>query len=157
PKPTPSLKPTPAPTKKAISTVPPQAAATKTEVAAPELIEQGKKLYRSQKFKPALGKFEAALALDPLNDEALGLAAVTSFRLDNQQQSRDYFLRRAGLVNQKDSVKAYSYYRVALTHWRETHDLVAKFVEIKEGKVVVNIPEESLPAVNKGVDDGLEY
>jgi hypothetical protein len=156
-KPSSASKTTLATARKTESTASPQGAAAKTDGSATELIEQGKKLYRSQRFKPALAKFEAALALDPLNDEALGLAAVTSFRLDNQPQSREYFLRRADLLNQKDSVKAYSYYRVALTYWREVHDLVAKFEEIKEGKVAASIPDESLAAVRKGVDDGLEY
>ncbi|MGH9754870.1 MAG: hypothetical protein ACREA2_19000, partial [Blastocatellia bacterium] len=99
----------------------------KPDLSAAQLVEQGKALYRAQRFKPALAKFEAALKLEPENDEALSLAAVTAFRLDLQPQSRDYFIRRANLTGQKDSVKAFSYYRVALTYWREIHDLVAKF------------------------------
>jgi tetratricopeptide (TPR) repeat protein len=121
-----------------------------------QLIEQGKALYRAQKFKPALAKFEAALKLAPLNDEALGLAAVTAFRLDNQPQSRDYFLRRALLPGQKDSVKAFSFYRVALTYWREVHDLVAKSTEIRAGKVIVAVPEESRANVRLKVEIGLD-
>ncbi len=134
---------------------PPQDA--KPEPAAADLITQGKSLYRSLRFKQALAKFEAALKLDPEHDEALGLAAVTAFRLDNQVQSRDYFLRRADLPNQKESVRAFSYYRVALTYWREVHDLVAKFGEIKDDKLVFEIPEQDELDVKRGIENGLEY
>src|SRR5262249_24868405 len=107
-------------------------AQTKTTPTVPPLIDQGKKHIPTPRLNPARAKFEAALKMEPNNDEALGLAAVTAFRLDNQPQSRDFFVRRAGLPGQKDSIKAFSYYRVALTYWREVHDLVAKFAEIKE-------------------------
>ncbi len=133
------------------------ASAVRPDQSVAELIEQGKALYRSQRFKLALAKFEAALKLEPDNDEALGLAAVTAFRLDNQQQSRNYSIRRADLPNQKDSVKAFSYYRAALTYWREVHDLVAKFGEIKEGKVIFTIPEEDRVNVRNGIESGLGY
>jgi tetratricopeptide (TPR) repeat protein len=129
----------------------------KSDPQATQLIEQGKSLYRAQRLKPALAKFEAALKLEPENDEALGFAAVTAFRLDLQSQSRDYFIRRAGLTKQTDSVKAFSYYRVALTYWREVHDLVAKFGEIKENKVVAPIPEQNRGEVQSGIKNGLEY
>jgi len=132
-------------------------AQTKPAPSVAQLIEQGKSLYRTQKFKPALAKFEAALKLAPENDEALGLAAVTAFRLDNQQQSRDYFMRRAILPGQKDSVKAFSYYRVALTYWREVHDLVSKSSEIKAGKVIVAVPEENRADVRLKIVIGLDY
>ena len=132
-------------------------AQTKSTPSVAQLIDQGKELYRTQRFNPALAKFEAALKMEPNNDEALGLAAVTAFRLDNQPQSRDFFVRRAGLPGQKDSVKAFSYYRVALTYWREVHDLVAKFAEIKEGKVVVDVPEENQADVRSKIKNGLEY
>src|SRR5262245_66603280 len=122
-----------------------------------QLIEQGKAQYRAQRLKPALAKFEAALKLEPENDEALSLAAVTAFRLDLQSQSRAYFLRRANLKGQKDSVKAFSYYRVALSYWREVHDLVAKFVGIKENKVVVTTPEQNRVSIRFGINNGLEY
>jgi len=121
------------------------------------LVEQGKTLYRAQHFKPALAKFEAALKLEPENDEALSLAAVTAFRLDLQAQSRDYFIRRADLKGQRDSVKAFSYYRAALTYWREVHDLVAKFVGIKENKVIAAIPEQNRADIQSGIKNGLEY
>jgi tetratricopeptide (TPR) repeat protein len=132
-------------------------AQTSKQPSVAELIEQGKVLYRSQRFKQALAKFEAALKLEPENDEALGLAAITAFRLDSQPLSRDYFTRRANLPGQRDSVRAFSYYRIALTHWREVHDLVAKFTEVKEGKVVVTIPEGSRASVQYGIESGLEY
>src|SRR5262249_61814478 len=122
-----------------------------------ELIEQGKTHYRAQRFKPALAKFEAALNLEPRNDEALGLAAITSFRLDNQPQSRDYFVRRANLPSQKDSVKAFSYYNVALTYWREVYDLVSKFFEIKKGKDVIAIPQQNRAAVRSSSEYCLKY
>jgi len=48
------------------------------------LILQGKDQYRKARYVQALQKFEAALKLEPLNDEALGLGADTAFRLDNQ-------------------------------------------------------------------------
>ena len=133
------------------------AAGVKSGLTAAQLIEQGKALYRPQRLKPALAKFEAALKLEPENDEALSLAAVTAFRLDLQPQSRDYFVRRADLKGQKDSVKAFSYYRVALTHWREVHDLVAKFVGIKGNKVVVTPPEQNRADIQSGINSGLEY
>ncbi len=131
--------------------------AQKPDPSAAQLIEQGKALYRAGRLKPALAKFEAALKLEPGNDEALGLAAVTAFRLDLQSQSRDYFMRRANLAGQKDSVKAFSFYRVALTYWREVHDLVAKFVSIKENKVVALIPEDRRAEIRSGIESGLKY
>jgi len=121
------------------------------------LVEQGKTLYRSQHFKTALAKFEAALKLEPENDEALSLAAVTAFRLDLQAQSRDYFIRRASLKTQRDSVKAFCYYRAALTYWREVHDLVAKFVGIKESKAIASIPDQNREEIRSDIKDGLEY
>src|SRR5262249_22757442 len=152
-----SPKPTPTPARKTEANASTAAASAKSAPSVAELIEQGKTHYRAQRFKPALAKFEAALNLEPKNDEALGLAAITAFRLDNQPQSRDYFLRRANLPNQKDSVKAFSYYRVALTHWREVHDLVSKFGEIKEGKVVITVPEQNQADVRSGIENGLKY
>jgi hypothetical protein len=134
-----------------------QAADAKSDLSAVQLIGQGKALYRAQRLKPALAKFEAALKLDPENDEALSLAAVTAFRLDLQPQSRHYFVRRADLKGQKDSVKAFSYYRVALTYWREAHDLVAKFAGIKGNKVAAPTPEQNREDIRSGINKGLEY
>jgi len=133
------------------------AAGASSDLGAARLLEQGKALYRTQRLKPALAKFEAALKLAPENDEALSLAAVTAFRLDLQSQSRVYFLRRANLKGQKESVKAFSYYRVALSYWREVHDLVAKFVGIKGNKVVVTIPELNRAEIRFGIQKGLEH
>lgn len=146
PKPTPSKKPDPA--------IPSPSPAP---VTAAELITQGKTLYRAAKFRPALTKFEAALRLEPGNDEALGLAAITAFRLDNQATARGYFLRRAELPRQKDSIKAYSLYRVALTYWRVAHDLIAKYGEIKEGKVVFALPEDKSEEARAHINNGLDY
>jgi hypothetical protein len=129
----------------------------KSNQPAAQLVEQGKRLYLAQQFKLALAKFEAALKLAPENDEALSLAAVTAFRLDLQAQSREYFIRRANLAGQKDSVKAFSYYRAALTCWREVHDLVAKFVEIKENKILAPIPDQNRAEIQSGIKTGLEY
>jgi TonB family protein len=149
----PPARPTPQPSKKAESPSP----APTPQLSAFDLITQGKSLYRSQRFKQALAKFESALKLEPENDEALGLAAVTAFRLDNQAQSREYFQRRADLPDQKDSVKAFSFYRIALTYWREVHDLVAKFSELKDNKVAVELPEREGLDLKYGIENGLEY
>jgi len=129
----------------------------KPNLSAAQFVEQGKTLYRAQQFKLALARFEAALKLEPENDEALSLAAATAFRLDLQAQSRDYFIRRAALNGQKDSVKAFSYYRTALTYWREVHDLVAKFVEVEENRVTAAVPEQDREDVRSGIANGLEY
>jgi hypothetical protein len=149
----PPPKPTPSPAKKTDAASP-----TPTpEPTAVDLIAQGKTLYRSQRFKQALAKFESALKQEPENDEALGLAAVTAFRLDSQAQSRDYFQRRADLPGQKDSVKAFSFYRIALTYWREVHDLVGKFSEVKDNQVTVNLPEREGLDLKYGIENGLVY
>ncbi len=135
----------------------PQAPQEKSDLPAAELISQGKALYRTAKFKMALAKFEAALEQEKDNDEALGLAAETSFRLDSQGAARDYFLRRAELPGQKDSVKAYSYHRAAMTCWREAHDLVAKYIELKNGKVTHNFPESAKREASETINNGIEY
>src|SRR5689334_2627824 len=67
----------------------------KQEASAADLIAQGKALFRTAKLAQALAKFEAALKLEPDNDEALGLAAETAFRLDRQSAARGYFIHRA--------------------------------------------------------------
>ncbi len=135
----------------------PASQAEKPPPAVPDLITQGKSLYRATRYKPALAKFEEALKQEPENDEALGLAAVTAYRLDNQPQSRDYFLRRAELRGQKDSVKAFSYYRAALSHWRQVHDIVAKFCESKDGRYFAKVPDRHELDVKYGIDNGLDY
>jgi TonB family protein len=152
----PAPKPTPSPVKKTATSTQPVSQEIKPEQSVAELITQGKSLYRSARFKQALAKFEAALKQKPENDEALGLAAVTAFRLDNQVQSRDYFLRRVDLPDQKDSVKAYCYYRVALTYWRDAHDIVAKYGEIQNGKPVYNLTERDVSEAKYAITNGLE-
>jgi TonB family protein len=144
---------TPAANKPAI----PKTEQEKSDLPASELITQGKALYRTARFKPAMAKFEAALKQEPDNDEALGLAAETAFRLDSQAAARDYFLRRAGLPDQKESVKAYSFHRAAMTCWREAHDLVAKYIEIKNGKATNNLPESTQQDVAEIIANGIEY
>ncbi|MDX2044393.1 MAG: TonB family protein [Acidobacteriota bacterium] len=129
----------------------------KSDLPASELIAQGKALYRTARFKQAMAKFDAALKQEPDNDEALGLAAETAFRLDSQAAAREHFLKRAGLSGQKDSVKAYSYHRAAMTCWREAHDLVAKYIEIKNGKVANNLPESTQQEVSDIISNGIEY
>jgi tetratricopeptide (TPR) repeat protein len=121
------------------------------------IIKEGDALYRSRKFKQALEKFEAALKEDPKNDEALFYAAVTAFRLGNQVQSRGYFLRRAELPGQKDTVKAFCYYRVALTYWREAHDMVARYGDLTGERLVYNLPEREAADADRSITNGLEY
>lgn len=142
---------------KSATKIEPQATQEKIDVPAAELISQGKALYRTAKFKMALAKFEAALEQEKDNDEALGLAAEASFRLDSQGAARDYFLRRADLPGQKDSVKAYCYHRAAMTCWREAHDLVAKYIELKNGKAVHDLPESAEQEASENISNGIEY
>lgn len=150
----PAPKPTATSSKQAEPAAP---APTPAPITAAALVTQGKTLYRTARFKQALAKFEAALKLEPRHDEALGLAAVTAFRLDNQATAREYFLRRAELPKQKDSIKAYSFYRVALTYWRAAHDLIARYGEIKEGKLVFALPEDKGEDARAHIRSGLDY
>lgn len=122
-----------------------------------ELIQQGKSHYRAGRFKQALARFEAALKIEPNNDEALGLAAITAFRLDEQEQARAWFMRRADLPGQKPSVKAFSYYRIALTYWRQAHDEIAKSSAIAKEKVTYNLPSDRSGAVREMIRAGLDY
>ncbi len=124
---------------------------------AAELVIQGKALYRTAKFRQALTKFEAALKQEADNDEALGMAAETAFRLDSQAAARDYLMRRAEISGQKESVKAYCYHRIAMTYWREAHDLVAKYAEIEDGKVSYNLPDGSRQEATEDINNGIEY
>jgi tetratricopeptide (TPR) repeat protein len=128
-----------------------------SEPGAADSIKEGITLYRSRKFKQALEQFEAALRQDPKNDEALLYAAVTAFRLGSQVQSRGYFLRRAELPGQKDTVKAFCYYRVALTYWREAHDIVARYGDISGERLIYNLPEREAADAERGIANGLEY
>lgn len=130
----------------------------KPQPTAGDLIAQGKRLYQGRKFAPALAKFEAALKLEPTNDEGLGLAAITAFRLDDQAKAREMFRRRAELPEQKPSVKAYSYYRIALTHWRDAHDLVAKDCGLgRQGETVCKLSEKDVSAATLQIASGLDF
>ncbi|MBO0720880.1 MAG: energy transducer TonB [Blastocatellia bacterium] len=127
------------------------------EQSASDAIKEGIALYLGRKFKQALEKFEFALRQDSKNDEALGYAAVTAFRIGNQVKSRGYFLQRAELPGQKDTVKTFCYYRVALTYWREAHDLVAKSGDISGERLVYKLSERDAADVNRFITNGLEY
>src|SRR5215510_8684831 len=129
----------------------------KSDPAVINLINQGKSLYKSQKFKEALEKFETVIRLEPENDEALFYAAVTAFRLDNQSLSREYFLRRSDLHNQKNTVKAFCYYRVALTYWRESHGVVAKYGRVENGKPIYQLPDIEQKKALIDIASGLDY
>jgi tetratricopeptide (TPR) repeat protein len=122
----------------------------------PDLISKGKSFYKAARFKPALAAFEEVLKQDASHDEALGLAAITAYRLDIQSQSRDYFLRRAALPGQKESVKAFCFYRAALSHWRQVHVIVAKFCEFKDSRFVAVIPDQYELDVKYGIENGLD-
>jgi TonB family protein len=177
-------KPTPAPTRRPVATPTPTAkitskpapgtsaqtpvnkpkseasanpAVVKQTVTAEQLLEQGKAFYKTSKFPQALAKFEAALKLDETHDEALALAAVTAYRLDDQVKARTWFLRRAELPNQKESVRAYSFYRTALSYWREAHDEIALNGEYKNGQTVFKLPDKSLAQVEEQLSGGLYY
>lgn len=127
------------------------------ETPVSTLIAQGKTLYRTAKFRPALTKFEAALKQEPENDEALGLAAETAFRLDNQASAREYLIRRAELSGQRESVKAYCFQRVAMTCWREAHDLIAKHAALKDGRIVYELPDEDRDDAKGKIEDGIKH
>jgi TonB family protein len=158
----PAARPTPKPTPKLAPKATPattvSAQETKPELSAADLIEQGKALYRKANYPQALAKFEAALKAEPERDETLALAAETAFRLDNQLKARTWFLRRAELPKQKDTIKAFSYYRAALTYWREAHDNVAMLGAYKNGKTVMSkLPEKNPPPVEEQIGSGLHY
>ncbi|MER3418133.1 MAG: hypothetical protein C4343_03265, partial [Chloroflexota bacterium] len=102
PKPTPVATPKPTPKPSAPKTMPlGQTGQAETQgkppVTAKDLVEQGKQFYRTSKLPQALKKFTDALKLEADNDEALGLAAITAFRLGNYEQSRELFGRRLAL------------------------------------------------------------
>lgn len=129
----------------------------KPPVTAKDLVEQGKQFYRTSKLPQALKKFTDALKLEADNDEALGLAAITAFRLGNYEQSRELFGRRLALPAQKDSVKAYCHYWTALAHWREAHERLAMRGEVTDGKVVYKVSEKDADDISADVRQGLEH
>ncbi|MFN7947787.1 MAG: energy transducer TonB [Blastocatellia bacterium] len=131
-------------------------AQNKPTPTARDLIDQGKKLYLTEKYRPALQKFESAIRLEPQNDEALGLAAVTAFRLDLQPKAREMFQRRAQLPEQKPSVKAYCDYWSALTYWRQVHDLIAAGGDLKQGRVIYKLKDKELISAREYIAQGLE-
>ena len=143
PKPaTTGIRPAPTPVPKAQTPASPTQD-DKPQLSAAQLVEQGKALYKKASFPQALTKFEAALKAEPDRDEALFFAAETAYRLDNQLKARNWFLRRAELAKQKDTIKAFSFYRAATTYWREAHDNVAAYATFKEGKTVMSkLPEK---------------
>lgn len=151
-------KPTPSVTDKPAAGTPGTVAPDqKPEVTAEQLIAQGKALFKTNKHPQALAKFEAALKLEPERDEALALAADLAYRLDDQPKARTLFLRRAELSNQKDSIRAYCFYRAALAYWREAHDGIAMNGTLKDGQTTYKLPEKTEPVVEEQLTSGLYY
>ncbi|MFN7926464.1 MAG: energy transducer TonB [Blastocatellia bacterium] len=122
---------------------------------AKSYIASGIVQYRKGKFDLAIKQFLAALKLEPDNDEALGYASLTAYQLGNQMQARDLFQRRANLPNQKSTVSVFCNYMVALTWWREAHELIAKRGELKPPKTVYTFAEKELAAASLSVSSGL--
>lgn len=144
---------------RSVSTAPGQAESTPAVQTPAQLIQQGKSLYRSVRLKDALEKFEEALRLEQnpsAQDEALGLAAITAFRLDNQPLSRRYFTQRAALPDQKSSVRAFCHYRIALTYWREVHDKIASRGAIENGQFIQTIPATDRDVLDSLISGGLK-
>jgi tetratricopeptide (TPR) repeat protein len=135
----------------------PAQAEPKTEIGAEQLITQGKALLKTNKHPQALAKFEAALKLEPERDDALGLAADLAYRLDDQVKARTWFLRRAELSNQKDSIRAYCFYRTALSYWRNAHDEIAMYGTYQAGQTVFKLTEKSLAVAEEQITSGLYY
>lgn len=130
---------------------------TPTPVTAKDLVEQGKLLYRAAKLPQALKKFTDALKLESENDEALGLAAITAFRLGNYAQSRELFEHRINLPNQKDSVKAYCHYWTGLSYWREAHELISMRGEIKQDAVWYKLSDKDTADITSDINNGLVH
>jgi TonB family protein len=151
----------PAGTQPATPVKPGQATASvpesKHEIGAEQLIAQGKTLFKTSKHPQALAKFEAALKLEPERDDALGLAADLAYRLDEQEKARTWFLRRAELPSQKDSIRAYCFYRAALSYWRDAHDEIAMYGNYQAGKTSYKLPEKSLVLAEEQITSGLYY
>ena len=140
-------------------TAPPQPTATPkptpTPATAKDLIAQGIQQYRKGKFEQAAKQFLAALKLEPNNDDALGYASLTAYQLGNLTQARELFQRRADAPNQKGTIKTFSTYMVALTCWRQAHELIAKRGELKLPETVYKLPEKELTAANEHITAGL--
>lgn len=136
--PTPTPKPSPSP------------------ATAKDLIAKGVALYRQGKYDQAAKQFMAALKLEPENDEALGYASLTAYQQGNLSQSRDLFQRRADLPNQKSSVKTFSTYMVALTRWRQAHEIIARKGELKLPQTVYKLTDKELADANTHINAGLD-
>lgn len=126
-----------------------------TPATAAELITQGNLLYRKSKFDLAIKQFLAALKLEPNNDQALGYASITAYQLGNQVQARDLFQRRADLPQQKDSVNVFCNYMVAMTWWWQSHELIAKYGELKFSKTVYTLPDKDQAVARQCITAGL--
>ena len=139
---------------------PPQPAATPKPTPPPatakDLIAQGITQYRKEKFDQAGKQFLAALKLEPNNDEALGYASLTAYQQGNLTQARELFQHRADLNNQKSSVKAFSTYMVALTRWRQAHEIIAKRGEIRLSQTMYKLSEKELIEANGHINAGLD-
>lgn len=129
---------------------------TPSPATAKDMIAKGIALYRQGKFDQAAKQFLAALKLEPDNDEALGYASLTAYQQGNLSQSRELFQRRADLPNQKSSVKTFSTYMVALTRWRQAHELIARKGELKLPQTVYTLTEKELIEANAHINAGFE-
>lgn len=128
---------------------------TPTPATASDLLTQGKLSYRKGKFDQAAKQFMAALKLEPNNDEALGYASLTAYQLGNHIQARDLFQQRADLKNQKSSVQVFCNYMVAMTWWREAHEVIAKYGELKLPRTTYSLPEKELAMATQSIASGL--
>jgi TonB family protein len=135
----------------------PAAQPTKPPATAKDLVEQGKQLYRTAKLPQALRKFSDALKLEAENDEALGLGAITAFRLGHYAQARDLFARRVNVPGQKETVKAYSHYWTGLSYWREAHERLALRGEIRQDRVTFKLGEKDVDDISAAIRQGLEH
>lgn len=144
--------PIPAPTAQATPSITPPPAPV---ITAQSEMTQGVALYKKGKFDLAARKFQAAVKLEPSNDDALGYAALTAFQLGNMAQARDFFQRRTDLPNQKNSIKTYSNYMIGMTRWRQAHEIIIKRGELVAGKTIYKLAEKEILAANEHVNAGL--
>ncbi|MBL8205042.1 MAG: hypothetical protein JNM09_12490 [Blastocatellia bacterium] len=129
---------------------------TASPATAKDLIAQGIAQYRKGKFDLAAKQFLAALKLEPNNDEALGYASLTAYQLGSLSQAGELFQHRADLPNQKSTVKMFSTYMVALTRWRQAHELIAKRGVLKLPQTSYELSEKELVEANGHIMAGLE-
>jgi Gram-negative bacterial TonB protein C-terminal/Tetratricopeptide repeat len=140
----------PAPAPAAPVTTPPPVIIT-----AQSEMTQGVALYKKGKFDLAAKKFQAAVKLEPNNDEALGYAALTAFQLGNMAQARDFFQRRTDLPKQKNSIKTYSNYMIGMTRWRQAHEIIIKRGELIAGKTTYKLADKEILTANEHINAGL--